>query len=468
MSGRRSGGEWGWLVALAAVALVGAAACDAGGDGAETSADTADAADTALSEGEVAAEDVVAEEDAGPDGAGEDTGGSETACLEVGPLVMNFGWTPVGHTKDLQVMVTACGEGSATVEDVALAAGADPGFSVVAEDLPGLPVVLGPGEAVWFDVAYAPESTSPADDPDEAVLVVTSDAPDSPHEVTLQGRGVDDNSPGLFIALDEAWTVLPQTVLHLSAAGTLVEEEGHSLQWSVVQPEGSASVFQPAATVAQPAFEANVAGTYVFTVDALDPDGEVAGSHETMVQAVPGQPVHVELLWETPGDPDPTDTGPGAGADMDLHFAHPDAASADVDEDGQPDPWFDQERDVFWFNPAPDWGSLDATTEDDPSLDRDDTDGAGPENLNFTPAEGGTYRMAVHYWDAHDFGPSTPTVRVYLDAALVYEVEGPPMDEHDLWEVGTLDWPTGDVTPAEAPGGGPVVVPDYVNPFFVP
>ena len=37
--------------------------------------------------------------------------------------------------------------------------------------------------------------------------------------------------------------------------------------------------------------------------------------------------------------------------------------------------------DCFWFNAHPNWGSFDPSVDDDPGLDRDDTDGAGPENL---------------------------------------------------------------------------------------
>lgn len=65
------------------------------------------------------------------------------------------------------------------------------------------------------------------------------------------------------------------------------------------------------------------------------------------VVVVPEEAVHIELIWDTPGDADQTDEGPVAGADMDLHLAHPLASGADLDCDGKPDPWFDTNFDCF-------------------------------------------------------------------------------------------------------------------------
>ena len=57
-----------------------------------------------------------------------------------------------------------------------------------------------------------------------------------------------------------------------------------------------------------------------------------------------------------------------------------------------------------WFNPSPNWGQLDSS-EDDPQMLLDDTDGAGPEIIALPLPEDDTlYRVGVHYWNDHDFG----------------------------------------------------------------
>ena len=149
----------------------------------------------------------------------------------------------------------------------------------------------------------------------------------------------------------------------------------------------------------------------------------------------------IELTWNTPGDPNEEDTGEGAGADLDLHFAHPLAASTDYDQDGILEPWFDTPFDVYWFNPSPSWGSIDPAVDDDPILTIDDNDGAGPEELVFPQPEADTtYRVAVHAWNDNGYGASTPLLRLYIGGLLVVEMEGPALDQGDMWEALALHW----------------------------
>ena len=172
----------------------------------------------------------------------------------------------------------------------------------------------------------------------------------------------------------------------------------------------------------------------------------------------------VELVWNTPGYPDQSDAGPEAGSDVDLHVAHPLAdVGQDHDGDGSPDPWFDQPYDVFWFNPHPNWGTPEIGA-DDPSLDRDDTDGAGAEVISLRrPENNAIYRVGVHYWSDHRYGPSTATVRIYIDSTRVFS-ETANLVNHDLWDVATIAWPSGTVT-AITQDGGKKITPAYPTPF---
>ena len=186
---------------------------------------------------------------------------------------------------------------------------------------------------------------------------------------------------------------------------------------------------------------------------------------EVEVVAVPSDAIHVELVWHTPDDTDQTDEGVGAGADLDLHLLHPFATGPDLDEDGQPEGWFDVPFDAYFANPHPDWGSKDPVVDDNPSVDRDDSDGAGPEIITIAePEDGVVYRVGVHYWGDHDFGPSLATVRVYIMGQLVFQESGVGMVEEDLWEVGSVAWPSGKVTLATGAGGSHKIFPGY-TPF---
>ena len=266
----------------------------------------------------------------------------------------------------------------------------------------------------------------------------------------------------------EGEEVVPQTLLHL-VGGQSYAYEGQVLryQWTVDQPVGSQSVFQPSPTFPNPSFEANVAGTYTFYLDVWDENGTQSCEAATMeVRVISHEAIHVELLWTTPGDPDETDTGPFSGSDVDLHFLHPNAPSSptadDLDGDGLPDPYFDQPFDCFWLNPHPDWGAYGDEIGDNPGLDRDDTDGAGPENINLeVPEDDHVYTVAAHYWNDHGYGAAFATVRVYIHERLAYEVQNVRLINEDMWCVAHVHWPSGEVRPCEAEGGGYRITPNY-------
>ena len=155
-----------------------------------------------------------------------------------------------------------------------------------------------------------------------------------------------------------------------------------------------------------------------------------------MVHADPTEDIHLQLVWNTPSDPDQTDVN---GTDLDLHFRHP-----------QADDWSGPFN-CSWQNPNPDWGEP-FDMADDPSLDIDDINGAGPENINLSNPENATveapYRVGVHYFrsdlnlgaNAEMSAESEVTVRVYLSGELTYSATRRLESSNDLWEVAAIIW----------------------------
>ena len=327
---------------------------------------------------------------------------------------------------------------------------AEPGVDVVAPDdtAPPEDTMLPPGDTV------APPDTSA---PEDAVL------PDLPGDTLEPG-----DPPTPVLAITEGGEVIPQTLLHLhSEASTATSGAIAQRQWSAVQPAGSVSRFIPSPDVPNPTFEVNVAGHYVFSLDVWDAFGQQSAEPAMMqVDVIPDEAIHVELLWHNPEDPDETDEGPEAGADLDLHFVHPNAAGPDLDGDGEPDGWFDQPFDCFWFNAHPEWGSFNPEVDDDPGLDRDDTDGAGPENINLNLPEDVTYKVGVHYWNDHGYGSAYVTVRVYIESVMVWESDLTKLQDSDMWEVIAITWTTADPQPWQLSTDNAQIIPNYQNPFF--
>ncbi|MGM0577111.1 MAG: choice-of-anchor D domain-containing protein [Myxococcota bacterium] len=415
------------------------------------------------------------------------SGNESGPCISVQPKKVDFGGKLVGEPATVDVEVTSCGEEPLQIQGLALSDESSGAFSLDLGSLPGVgdgvgaivegqdtPVELDVNQSATFQVIFVPDEINALDEggqpiPDLGEIRIVSDAIQSEVDVEVRGFGVEVDCPTAVIVVEEGEEVIPQTKLHLVGSQSYaVSGDVAQYEWSVQQPVGSQSVFLPSASAPDPTFEANVAGTYVFELRVWDDNGEescVSAQYTVFVN--PDEAIHVELLWDTPLDPDQTDEGPEAGADMDLHFLHPFATGEDVDGDGEPDGWFDQPFDCFWFNAQPNWGSLDPAVDDDPGLDRDDTDGAGPENVNLNiPEDGLTYKVGVQYWNDHGFGPSNATVRVYIYSEKVFELKNVELEEDDLWEVATIDWPSGDVNLITEDGGEFRIIPDYQHPFF--
>ena len=410
-------------------------------------------------------------------------GNSEVPCIKLDPVKVNFGGVLVGGTQTHNVAIKNCGAIELSLNSIAfLAAGTNssefsvnwakmltkcPGINVKNGPTAAAPCVIKKGETAEIVVEYSPADISKIDAAtkqpvqDQAVLEFKSNTFVTP-KLTIDGIGVAQVCPLAVIKVKEGEEVVPQTTLNLvsdqskGAGGGPVKKH----KWSVKQPAGSNQPLLPNASFPNPKLLANASGEYEFCLEVWDAnDVKSCVPACQKVQVVPNNAIHVELLWDTPSDPDQTDSGPAAGADMDLHFAHQISTAPDYDCDGVGDPWFNNPFDTFWFNSNPNWGSANSAVEDDPSLDLDDTDGAGPENLNLAEPEGeentpNAYSVGVHYWNDHGLGESSASVSIYLQGTLSVQIPKVKMKVLDMWYVGKINWPnvlTGNKLPVFTP-----------------
>jgi hypothetical protein len=436
------------------------------------------------------------------------TGNDLGPCIEVIPNAVNFGAKLMGGTmSEIDVTVQSCGKEPleiiqarlSTPEDesdetlTALGVTASSGqFSLdftegtVDGNPPtsALPWTLMVGGQGLFAVRYTtPDTESPKDAngspiPDRGFVVLQTNAFTEWVPVELTGYSVPVLCPTAVIEIEEGTNVIPQTTLHLDGTSSVATSGAtiNDYKWSVNQPTGSVSQLLPGDTFPTPVFEVNVAGEYVFQLSVWDTTGWESCEPATQVVVVtPDEAIHVELLWSTLGDPDEFDEGPKVGTDLDLHVVHEYSGGQDLDGDGLADGYFDEKWDCFWYNPFPEWGTVDPNLDDNPGLDRDDTDGAGPENMNLSvPEDGITYKVGVHYWKdpkspdfPMGFGPSLATVRVYIFGQEVWKKEDVNLVEKDMWEVCEIAWPEQTVKPIFGLGpGGMKIIPNYNNPFF--
>jgi len=384
-------------------------------------------------------------------------------CIKVIPESVVFGDVAIGEAKEVDLEVSNCGNADLVITEASLVeagTGTSPDFHIyrVPEGLD-----CGDGQIACTGEITIPEGGSvtvvmqyiPGEEaPDGGSLLLRTNVPGSEElEIDLFGRGTTNTCP---VAIAEARVLgsdsysefpdearrlitIPLKTLELRGENStdpdgFIPEQGY--KWTVVErPTDSTAELAPHQGDPNPTFYVDLAGTYVFELQVTDNKGLFSCQNaRVVVEAIPDEDIHIQLVWDTPADPDQTDEDYGAGADVDLHFLHP---LGD---------WFDLTYDCFYGNKTADWGRPGVPT-DDPSLDRDDLDGAGPENINLdNPESGRVYRVGVHYFADHGYGASFVTVRIFIEGVLAFELANKRMPSTDyFWDVASISWPSGEI-----------------------
>lgn len=438
-------------------------------------------------------------------------------CLKAEPANVDFGAVTKGNLGVEVVKLTGCGDKDVSITSIVPAKDTSHDFSI---DLSGLnnepskahPLVIQAGTSQKLVVKYLPlkvdKDAHGGIIPDLGSILVENSSPINPLNIGLHGVGVDASAPVADFTMEaricdppnclpsdlskcitkvvkDGDTVPPQTNIQmhdLSNDPTLGGGISH-WQWDVKGPTDTNTAYRPSPEFPGPSVCLNVAGDYTFLLTVLSKAGVPSKTTQKGLKVSSGEGLHIELTWHTPADPDETDQcgkDKNCGSDMDLHFLHPNAWGQGVKITGITNPgYFSSKWDCYWNNAHPLWVKPEDAqpgTDPNPNLDRDDTDGLGPENLNLRNPQifqnGACYRVGVHYFDDHGFGASYATVKVYVNGQLVWQNPNPVrMDGHDLWDVAEICWnDTPDqknpVKPIKGSSGQPYVIFHGVNAIF--
>ena len=172
-------------------------------------------------------------------------------------------------------------------------------------------------------------------------------------------------------------------------------------------------------------FYVPLAGYYRVRLTVFNIEGLASMETEQSIvefNAIPQERVHIQLVWDHPSN------------DQDLHLVH---TVADDRLCAEP-------YDCYFSNKLPVW--FPGTTGGqgpNPSLDVDDTNGNGPENINIDDPAPGSYRVYVHYFgDAGAGGVSATraTIRVWLNGVAVAEYKRTLAAAGAVWAVGDVIW----------------------------
>jgi hypothetical protein len=165
-----------------------------------------------------------------------------------------------------------------------------------------------------------------------------------------------------------------------------------------------------------------VQGSNSITVTATDSLNNSGSDTVTVNAVIPIVPISIELTWNT------------NGTDVDSHLIAPCY------------PMWDDFGDCYFGNWNPDWDNSGNSSAGDPSLDVDDTNGYGPENIVLVaPPFDGIYQYKVHYWSDGGYGPSTATVKIWINGVKGFEGNR-TMSSGQVWDCACISWPSGTVT----------------------
>jgi len=212
----------------------------------------------------------------------------------------------------------------------------------------------------------------------------------------------------------------------------------------------------------RPNFYAELAGTYVVSLSLCDSDDGYTSPEDcgtdaenqvctdsvvdlVTIEAIPQETIHVQLIWSKEGN------------DHDLHMVRPNGTYVRADKESRDDcHWLNCDTQCSLNEPpcacapqgcpgpaeAPDW-STQGVRDDDPTLDIDDIDGRGPENINLSLPQAGKHLVAVENYAGKD--SQSITVRIWIFGTLRKTFRyGPPYTESYLkycnhWNVAWLD-----------------------------
>lgn len=329
--------------------------------------------------------------------------------ISMSPAACNFGDVGVGATAFCDLSINNDGECELVVSDL--------DFS---DDTP-FPTVFGPqgnfqvpttvpgGTGVSLRLYARPQDTSLT----TGTLIISSFDPENPTvEVPLSVQGA--NAPTCVARVskvngaaispnDAAPAIEPLDDVEFSSDQSQSARAGGVIsnsEWSIIAApaESSATLTNTTGTTTRFHFSSasgnvnavDVAGTFTLGLVVTDDLGAVSTQCQVTINAVPREGLHVQLTWDQPNN------------DIDLHLARNGINWCSTD-------------DCYFAGTTRNWGG----GNKNPSLDIDDLEGFGPENINIEAPDNGDYTVGVGMY-THD-SDATITVKIFVGGQLEFE-----------------------------------------------
>ena len=342
---------------------------------------------------------------------------SDTPCLQMQPSLLEFSPAlSVGTSQTRQVLLTSCSAVPLKITDVIKTSGAD----TFTHELVNGNTELENGDSATLNITFSPiaEGNMQAE-----YVILNNDPLQANATLKVMGSASANQCPTAAIQGRLSSSSTWSKTLDLAPLDTIIldgslssDKESTELKyyWSISQaPKDSTATISSDGDKAS--FFLDLAGSYEICLTVEDTAGMMSCNSDCIkVTATPRETIHIQLVWHTPED---KIIGDDEGADLDLHFLTlPTGRWGDVG-----DPQLNDGTDIFFSNREAVWVVGNQGNEN-PSLDIDDKDGEGPENINLDhPTPCRWYAIGVHYYQDNAFKQSYATVRAYIEGKLLFE-----------------------------------------------
>ncbi len=333
-----------------------------------------------------------------------------------------FGGVTLGQSLTKQITFKNCGSTDFTINQFTFApySPTTSQFAITSGSLPTAPSTFAVGSTFTLSITYSPTVIQNDKASIDYMLAVGTNAIQD--SVPITGNGLagacgttgstnptanisasySSSQTGTYTTFSPATTpspVVPLDWIKLNGAGS-TPSTGLTYTWSFTsQPTGSTATFVGGGstfTGVQAQFQALVSGAYGVSLTVKNGSGCIGTATATITVASKGA-VHIELVWNT------------ACGDLDLHYANSPGGSTGSCTSVVGG------NDCAYYNTATTWGA---------TLDHDDLDGYGPENVTHASPSNGSYQVWVYYFAADSSGGGAtcgtvvPTVNVYFNGTL--------------------------------------------------
>jgi hypothetical protein len=356
------------------------------------------------------------------------------ACITFAPNPVNFNDTELecGSPEKAVVISNTCAQ-TVTLNSTVLTnpanapagsgscttAGGCAQFAITAAPTGG---PLAPGASRTILLRFRPYLVGPATG--EVTVTMQQGSQAVPYAIPLNGTGRPRTMAGCGVTAMCPGPITTNANSTVTLTPSVMAPGAVSCNWSVQsRPATSSGTFSAPTSCTSTTYFADVVGTHIVNFNVSDGLGGTAQC-TTPITVTPNGDLWIELTWDRPND-------------MDFHLLHPNAGPSSSSTS-----WGNTTWDCHFRSRTPVWGG---GAQSDPSLDRDDITGQGPENIRInTPSHAFAYTVGVHMysWSA---SPSavTSTVKVYCGGQLVTTRTRAMSTTKDMWVVGTIDFNAG-------------------------